>query len=148
MKHSSIKARFSINVLENSKNELLLLKRSTNTEFGPGLWGFPAGHIEENENPQECALRELDEEIGTTHRIKLIRNLEPVRDSFYGGVYEIYIFHFRWISGDIVLNHEHTDFAWVNKYNYTHYDVMDGIDEDIRYLGIWPTKYLNSEKLP
>ncbi len=29
-----------------------------------GHWGFPKGHLEEGENKQECALRELEEETG------------------------------------------------------------------------------------
>ena len=148
MNKPPVKARFSINVLENSDHSLLLVKRSTNTDYGPGLWGFPAGHIEAGESPQDCATRERLEEIGSDHEVSLIRALEPVRDSFYGGVYEIFLFHYRWSSGTVTLNHEHTDYAWVDKQQFKDYAVMDGIDEDIHYLDIWPVEYLNADKLP
>ena len=145
---SDIKARFSINVLENDRNEILLLKRGHQTKLGPGLWGFPAGHIESDEDPQTCSIRELKEEIGDKFEVKLMAHIGPVRDSFYGGIYQIYLFHYHWHGGEIHLNHEHTEYAWVSKEDFRNYSVMDGIDEDIRYFGIWPRNYLNSEKLP
>ena len=144
----TIKARFSINILENSQNEILLLKRSKKMQLGPGLWGFPAGHIEDNESPQDCAMRELHEEIGNEFRIELINHIGPLRDSFYGGIYRIYLYHHRWLDGTVILNPEHTDYAWAGKQEFKNYCVMDGIDEDIFYLGIWPIEFLNHDKLP
>lgn len=139
---------FAINVIVNDQNEVLLLKRTTATELGPGLWGFPAGHIEADETPDECAIRELQEEIGTDHSIELVNKIGPIKDTFYGGIYRIFLYHFRWLDGVIMLNHEHTDYAWVNKEDFRTYDVMDGIDEDLFYFDIWPRKYLNKDKLP
>lgn len=144
----TIKARFSINILENDQNEILLLKRSEKMQLGPGLWGFPAGHIEDNESPQDCAMRELHEEIGNEFRIELINHIGPLRDSFYGGIYRIYLYHHRWLDGTVILNQEHTDYAWAGKQEFKNYSVMDGIDEDIFYLGIWPSEFLNHDKLP
>lgn len=132
-----IKARFSINVIENSSNEILLIKRYPEAKMQPERWGFPAGHIEINETPEECAERERLEEIGHDHEVNLLKSFGPVRDTFYGGIYEMYLFHQQWISGKITLNHEHTDFAWVNKDEYQSYAIMDGIDEDLIYLNIW-----------
>lgn len=143
-----IRDRFSIVVLENECNEVLLLKRSPEAVLGPGMWGFPAGHIEKPESPDDCADRELKEEIGTNYLIRLINQIGPIRDTFYGGIYEIYLYHFRWLNGEITLNDEHTDYAWVSKTDYKNYKVMDGIDEDLFYLKLWPEKYLNKNKLP
>ena len=132
-----VKARFAINILENNNNEILLIKRYPAAKMQPNRWGFPAGHIEPNETPDECADRERCEEIGTHHTVELIKTFGPVRDTYYGGIYELYLFHQRWITGEILLNHEHTDFAWVNQYSYKSYEIMDGIDEDLIYLNIW-----------
>ena len=144
----TIKARFSINVLENDNQEILLLKRRPDAQLGPGLWGFPAGHIENGESAEECALRELREEIGKYFTIETVNRLGPLRDPFYGGIYEIHLFHHHWTKGTIRLNHEHTGYAWVCKENFKHYAVMDGIDEDLLYLNIWPREYLNENRLP
>ena len=141
-----VTGRFSVNVVENDHSEILLLKRSLSSKYGPGLWGFPAGHIEEDESPEECAERELFEEIGADISVQLVRQLNPVRDKFSGHVYEFYLFHLRWVGGEIRLNHEHTDYAWVNRHDYKHYPVMRGVDLDLLYLDIWPREYLSTEK--
>ncbi|MBT8447791.1 MAG: NUDIX domain-containing protein [Gammaproteobacteria bacterium] len=140
-------ARFALNVVENAGGELLLLKRSPDARLGPGLWGFPAGHIEAGETPAACAARELGEEIGPDHSVSLRRALPGLRDSLYGGRFEIFLFHLDWQAGSIRLNHEHTEYAWVARDAYQSYDVMDGIDEDIFLLGIWPRQYLNTARL-
>ncbi len=143
-----VKARFSINLIVNARNELLLLKRRQTAELGPGQWGFPAGHIQDVESAEECSARELAEEIGEQTRLQLLRTLGPVRDTFYGGIYDVYLFHYRWLEGEVRLNPEHTDYAWVAPDDYAGYDVMDGMDEDIALLNLWPVGYLDPEKLP
>lgn len=140
-----LKARFSINVLENGDSEILLLKRSIKAKLGPGLWGFPAGHIEAGESPATCAQRELEEEIGSDFTIRFITSFGPVRDTKFGGVYEIHLYHYRWLEGNVRLNHEHSQYAWVGPFEFMTYDVMDGIEEDIRYLNIWPGMTLSPD---
>jgi len=139
--------RFAINIIENTRNEILLLKRHTKKLIGPGKWGLPAGHIKPGESPQQCSTRELGEELGPDCSLTLIKSIGPVRDILYGAKYEIHLFHYRWNGGTLRLNHEHTDHAWVAREAYRNYDVVDGIDEDILYLDIWPRTYLNQEKL-
>ena len=43
---------------------LLLLKRSENSDAFPNCWALPGGFLEENESLEECAVRELEEETG------------------------------------------------------------------------------------
>ncbi|NNE37307.1 MAG: NUDIX hydrolase, partial [Gammaproteobacteria bacterium] len=129
MKSSSkpdIEGRFAINVIENSQNELLFLKRHTETEIGPGLWGFSAGHIEEQETPEQCSIREIREELGTDIQLNFIREFGPVIDRFYGGKFQLYLYHYACTGGTITLNREHTEYQWVNKKNYKSYRVVDG----------------------
>ncbi len=141
-------ARLAINLLENEGRELLLLRRARDRLLGPELWGLPAGHIEPGETPEACSLRELNEEIGPRHRLAWLARRGPLRDSFYGGRFEIHLFHYRWLEGVIALNHEHTAYAWVGPESYQNYPVMDGVDEDIDLLGIWPRRHLDLSKLP
>ena len=79
----------------------------------------------------------MREEIGDQHVIELIRSLGPVRDSHYGGIYQIWLYHYRWHSGVVILNPEHTDYVWAGPETIQHYPLMKGIKDDIHYLGIW-----------
>ncbi|HSI82113.1 MAG TPA: NUDIX hydrolase [Solirubrobacterales bacterium] len=44
--------------------EVLLVRRAEGASFMPGVWVFPGGAIEPDEDPAACAARELAEEAG------------------------------------------------------------------------------------
>lgn len=140
--------RFVVNLIEDTENRLLFLKRSENLERAPGKWGFCSGRIERGESPGSASTRELREELGESPRLELKQAFGPVRDRLLGGRYEFHLFHFRWAGGTIRLNREHTAFAWLSREQFRDYDVMPGLDEDILYLGIWQRDYLREELLP
>ena len=51
-------------------DELLVYKRDDFTEIPfPGLWDFPGGGREGDESPEECVLRELEEEFSITFSV-------------------------------------------------------------------------------
>jgi len=141
-------ARYALNLLLDQEQRLLLLERARTATLGPGLWGLPAGKIEPGESAEQAAYREMREEIGAGQVVELRRYLGPLRDSFYGGRFEIHLFHFRWYAGDVCLNDEHTRYAWVARERYRDYAVMDGIDEDIALLELWPRRFLDPARLP
>jgi 8-oxo-dGTP diphosphatase len=148
MSQTSPSARFSICLLEDNDGRLLFVKRAPDDSIGAGKWGFPAGHIEAGESPLECAVREIGEEIGSQHDITQLNRLGPVRDTFYGGEFEIHLFHFSWSSGAVILNDEHTEFAWIAASDFKGLDVMLGVEEDIVLLGIWPPETFDPARLP
>ena len=139
--------KFALAVIENGKNEILLLLRAASAAIAPGKWGLPGGTLKTGESPQRAVARELEEEIGKL-KIRLIQSLPPVRDTLYGGKFEIHLFHYRFDGGKIKLSGEHDQSAWVNRDEYRHYRVADGVDEDLAYLKIWPRSFLNRDKLP
>ena len=141
-------ARFCLAVLSNAAGEVLFVRRAPDESFAPGLWGFPGGHIEGEETPEETIARELSEEVGGGLRLRLLHRVGPVRDTLYGGVFEVHLFHYRFLDGEIVLNAEHDAFAWVDRRQYRDYPVVDGIDEDLLHLQVWPRDCLNAAKLP
>lgn len=141
-------ARYALNLLLDDGARLLLLERAADAALGPGLWGLPAGRIEPGESPAMAAQREMFEEIGSEHRTELVRYVGPLRDTYYGGRFEIHLFQRRWHGGTVVLNAEHTAFAWVAREDFLHYPVMDGIDEDIAILGFWPQRFLDPARIP
>jgi len=61
-------------LLFNSSGELFLQKRSMNKDEFPGLWdSSAAGHLAPGESYRQCALRELEEELGVRHAGELTR---------------------------------------------------------------------------
>lgn len=141
-------ARYALNLILDDTRRLLLLKRSPDAGLGPDQWGLPAGKIEPGESAEAAAWREMREEIGDDHDVELLRYVGPFRDTYYGGRFEIHLFQHRWHGGEIALNHEHTNYAWVSREDYRQYPVMDGIDEDIAILGFWPKRYLDASRIP
>jgi len=140
--------RFALNLVLDKKRRLLMLRRSPGAKLGPSQWGLPAGKIEHDESPREAAQREMTEEIGNAHSTKCVRYIGPIKDTYYGGRYEIHLFQHDWEKGEITLNKEHTEYAWVSKEQISTLDVMLGIEEDIAILEIWPREYLNSHRIP
>ncbi len=52
-------------MLFNSVGDVFLQKRSLNKDNSPGLWDFSAaGHVDASESYVDCAVRELEEELG------------------------------------------------------------------------------------
>ncbi len=90
---------------------VLICKRPQGKHLA-GLWEFPGGKVEDGETPEECLIRELEEELGieVTHAC-----LAPF--VFTSHVYET--FHLlmplylcrRWTG--VVLAKEHEALAWV-----------------------------------
>lgn len=48
-------------VILNNKNEVLLLHRNSPNRI---QWETPGGKVEKNENPKQCVIREIKEELG------------------------------------------------------------------------------------
>ena len=64
----------AIGILRNTKNEVLLGKRTKGSHMG--YWEFPGGKIEPNETPEEALFREFQEELGL--EIGRSKKMEPV----------------------------------------------------------------------
>jgi dATP pyrophosphohydrolase len=91
--------------------ELLLLRRATRRFFGH--W-FPIdGRIEVGETPEQAALREVREETRINPSEFFRAQREPVLLRDFG--LSIYVFvGFTDPSAQVVLNEEHSAFAWLN----------------------------------
>lgn len=81
-------------LLWNSRDELLMMKRSLTRTLSPGLWAAIGGHLEPDElsNPRAACLREIWEETGIEHDeihglrlqyILLRLNGQEVRQQFF-----------------------------------------------------------------
>lgn len=61
---------------------VLITRRSSGTVYA-GYWEFPGGKIERGESPEDCAVREVREEVGLT--VKAVHRLAVVEHSYEHG---------------------------------------------------------------
>ena len=82
----------SIHILVfNYQNEVFLQKRSMSKDENPGLWDISsAGHVDSGETYDECAHRELWEELGIKAILKPLEKIEACQKTYHEHV-QIYI---------------------------------------------------------
>jgi 8-oxo-dGTP diphosphatase len=70
--------KVGVGVFVKKDGKFLFLKRKG--AHGEGDWSFPGGHLEFGETPEECALREIEEEVGIN--VKNLRRVGFTNDIF------------------------------------------------------------------
>lgn len=91
------------------EGKVLLIKRA----YAPyqHLWTLPGGRIEPGETIEQCAIREISEEVGLT-----IRNPRPVLVQNLGrdGTFRLAVFATRDFSGMLRASDEIADHKWMD----------------------------------
>jgi 8-oxo-dGTP diphosphatase len=91
------------------EGKVLLIKRA----FAPyqHLWTLPGGRLEPGETIEQCAIREIMEEVSLT-----IRNPRPVMVQTLGqeGTFRLAVFATRDFSGQIRASDEVADHQWMD----------------------------------
>jgi len=91
------------------EGKVLLIKRA----YAPyqHLWTLPGGRLEPGESIEQCAIREVLEELNLT-----IRNPRPVMEQSLGreGTYRLAIFVTRDFSGVLRASDEIEDHKWID----------------------------------
>ena len=97
--------------LVDGDGRVLICKRPVGKQLA-GLWEFPGGKVEPGETPEQCLVRELEEELGVVARIDCLAPFV-----FASHAYEdvhllmpLYLLR-RWDG--FVERREHADLAWV-----------------------------------
>lgn len=93
--------RVSCEVIVQKDGKILMGKRGK--VFGEGSWAFPGGHLEIGETVEDCARRELMEEVNVSPtKIKLIKIINDIsNDSKKARQYIRFIFLVEDYSGKI-----------------------------------------------
>ena len=116
---SKINGEVALAVPQNEE-KFLLVKRSKENSSS-GQWAFPGGKIEEGETAYDAALRELEEETGLSGEI--IRQGNSYIGEGELGYWRIYPVHVE-ASGTVELDHEHSEFKWLNLEELQRHDTM------------------------
>jgi 8-oxo-dGTP diphosphatase len=94
-------------------DKYLILHKSLTVPRFPGYWDFPGGGLEENESPLEGIKREILEETSLVMEpIEVIWRCQLMVNQIET---QYWIYSVKFVSGDVVLSHEHTEFKWVTK---------------------------------
>jgi len=106
-------------LLVNNEEKILILKRSNLVKTYKGLWGGVAGYIEEDEKPNETALKEIKEEVGLENEdVELLKQMDPIffTDYYEGKKYDWKIFPFLFKIKEkrkIIIDWEHSQYRWI-----------------------------------
>ena len=107
-------------LLVNNEEKILILKRSNLVKTYKGLWGGVAGYIEEDEKPNETALKEIKEEVGLENEdVELLKQMDPIffTDYYEGKKYDWKIFPFLFKIKEkrkIIIDWEHSQYRWIS----------------------------------
>jgi isopentenyl-diphosphate delta-isomerase type 1 len=97
----------------NARGELFLQKRSAKKDEFPGLWdSSAAGHVDPGESYEDCARRELEEELGIAEAVEL-EPLFQIPASADTGFEHCSVFRCRHDGPMTLQPHEVDDGRWV-----------------------------------
>lgn len=115
----------AVHALISEGNNILLLKRSKDDDYQPGLWDIPGGTVEFGETI-ECALqREIMEEVGlqVEHISPLYiytNNSELPQRQTFQIVMKCNLINDK----NIRLNHEHSEYKWIKYDDLKNYECI------------------------
>jgi (d)CTP diphosphatase len=121
-------------VLQRPDGRVLLLKRSDTHTTNAGKWCFVTGYVNSQESPRDAAIRELKEELGI--------DALPARQGEIVVVHadqrtlHVHPFLFPVEDFEVVLDWEHTAYAWISPPEIFEYDIVQQLDEDLISLGL------------
>lgn len=129
MKYLKLYEKFNLDsaaVIIKSADKILILKRGKNASWMPSKWNLPGGIIENNETPEEAAIREAKEEtnINVSGLTLIDKFLDPEK-------WTIYFFKTKNYSGKISLT-ENSNYKWITKNELNNYDFVPYVKEVIQ----------------
>ncbi|MFA5953276.1 MAG: NUDIX hydrolase [Candidatus Pacearchaeota archaeon] len=120
-------------IIQNSKKEILLGKRTKNMITYPEFWGLPGGIIDYNELSEKTAIREVKEELGVDIKIvkksKIIYENPPKKECSLHSINIVY--YAKIIKGEPKPLNETSEIKWfkpseIKKINlaYNHKEIL------------------------
>ncbi len=131
-----------VGVIKNEQGQYLLCKMADDHGVYPGQWGIVGGGMEPDETVEETVTREIKEEVGLD--VQTIKKLSFAddkrtkihRDGTSEEQYLIFLLFDIVAKGEVQLNDEWSDYAWVDQKDIVEYDLNAKTRENFELLGI------------
>lgn len=117
-------------IIRRGDGKILIVKRSAADDHKPGVWETVGGGVEEGVSPQAALKREITEEIGLEVKVGEPFNVfNFVKDN---GDKKIGItFLCDYLSGEVKLSEEHSDFQWIDPSDFKKFDSIQSLYNEI-----------------
>ena len=144
-----------VSVIVKYQDEILLLKRSNKVGNYKGKWNVVAGYLDDETPIKEKVLGEVKEETGIDkNHISKIKMFKPItiKDKLLNKIFIAYVAlielksrkrsklrcaspgEARLWKPEIKLDWEHTEFKWVKPADITKFDVIPGLDKEMKIV--------------
>ena len=118
-------------IIKNNDNKFLIVKRKENEDIHGGLWVFPGGKVEENEDIFTALKREIKEEVG----LDILDERKQISDYEYerpdGNITFGSCFLVRVVNDKVSLSKDFDDYKWITKEEFRNYKHIKELDEEI-----------------
>ncbi|KKQ61453.1 MAG: NUDIX hydrolase [Parcubacteria group bacterium GW2011_GWE2_38_18] len=117
-------------IIRRDDGKILIVKRSENDDHLPGVWETVGGAVEEGAIPEEALIREIMEEVGLNVEVGEPFNVfNFIKDN---GEKKIGItFLCNHLSGEVILSDEHSDFQWIDPFDFKQFDSVTSLYNEI-----------------
>ena len=128
-------------IIRRGDGKILIVKRSNQDNFMPGIWETVGGGVQDDASPQLALKREIKEETGLKVKVG-----EPFNVfTFKNDKSEVKIgitFVCDYTDGEIKLSGEHSDFRWIDSNDVKHYHSIQLLyDEIVSYANKYNSSY-------
>jgi len=104
------------------KNGKLLIAQRPEGKHGAFKWEFPGGKVEADEDPRDCLVREVREELAI--EIEVQEAIETIFHRYPDRSVLLLFYTCRWVSGEPVA-HGCAAFEWIDPKHLPHYDFLE-----------------------
>ena len=118
-------------IIPDPEGKVLFLRRAR-TAFGDGGWCLPGGKVDYEETVEEAALKELREETALEGRDARFLFYQDSLPPEPGSMHCINFYFECGVSGELEMNPESSEWAWLGPDDLDRYEIVFRNDEGLR----------------